>query len=99
MCCLAVANDGFAVLVDDEGAEMGRWRLPGACFSSPAVVDAGVVVGCRDNSLYCLRLSAARSASSRSSGRHCVGFFCAALELSEHTSVSAFQPQMDARER
>uniref|UniRef100_A0A914W2S5 AMP-dependent synthetase/ligase domain-containing protein n=1 Tax=Plectus sambesii TaxID=2011161 RepID=A0A914W2S5_9BILA len=67
LCCVAIARDGVGVLLNENGVEMGEFRLPGACFSSPVVVDGGVVVGCRDNNLYYLKLhSLSKSAPSLS---------------------------------
>ena len=48
---------GEVVLLNqEEGEEMGRFRLSGEVFSSPLLLGNKLVVGCRDNYLYCLNI-------------------------------------------
>ena len=49
---------GDVVLLNSQkmGLEMGRLRLGGEVFSSPLLLGNRLVVGCRDNYLYCLNI-------------------------------------------
>ena len=40
-----------------DGSTLGHLRLPGDVFSSPVVVGSEVVVGCRDDNVYCMQIS------------------------------------------
>ena len=51
-------TQGDVVLLNSKkmGLEMGRLKLGGEVFSSPLLVGNRLVVGCRDNYLYCLNI-------------------------------------------
>ena len=51
------------------GAPLGTTRLPGAVFSSAALCAGRVVVGCRDDFLYCLALRTQRSTAAATADR------------------------------
>ena len=51
------------------GAPLGTTRLPGAVFSSAALCAGRVVVGCRDDFLYCLALRAQPSTMAAATDR------------------------------
>ena len=50
-------TQGEVVLLNkDKGEEMGRFTLSGEVFSSPLLLGNKLVVGCRDDFLYCLNI-------------------------------------------
>lgn len=52
------STDGILFILDLEtGAELCRVKLPGDIFSSPVVVEDQLVVGCRDNLVYCYKIN------------------------------------------
>ena len=54
-CVCACSTSGHVYLLDaQKGDIMGSMRLPGEVFSSPAVVDNLILVGCRDDNVYCI---------------------------------------------
>lgn len=54
---VAVGTDGTLHLIDaEEGKPSSSYRFEGDVFSSPVAFNNRVVVGCRDNFLYCLAL-------------------------------------------
>jgi len=55
---LAVCTTGGDVVLlnQEKGEEMGRFKLSGEVFSSPLLLGNKLVVGCRDNYLYCLNI-------------------------------------------
>jgi len=51
------STQGEVILLNQKmGEEMGRFRLSGEVFSSPLLLGNKLVVGCRDNFLYCLNV-------------------------------------------
>lgn len=53
-----VATNGVVFIVNTRtGAKLGHVKLPGEVFSSPVVVGNHLVVGCRDNCVYCYTLT------------------------------------------
>jgi acyl-CoA synthetase len=44
-------------LEPETGMIAGSIRIPGMVFSSPAVYGSYVVIGCRDNNVYCIEIS------------------------------------------
>ena len=51
----ASSSSGCVYLLDFwTGSECGSLQLPWEVFSSPAVVDNLILVGCRDNNVYCI---------------------------------------------
>ena len=58
LSCVCVASrSGVVYLLDGGcGQELASLRLPGAVFSSPVAVGNHVVLGCRDNSVYCVKI-------------------------------------------
>jgi len=55
-CVIAVSIDGTVLCLDMQHGDMiKKYCLPGEVFSSPVMLaDGRVIVGCRDNYLYCL---------------------------------------------
>lgn len=53
LCVCAVSGQVY-VLHASSGALLGHMDLPGQVYSSPVLVDGLLVVGCRDNNLYCM---------------------------------------------
>lgn len=55
---LAVAStDGRVWILNAKtGSVEGTWKLPGEVFSSPVVWGTILIVGCRNNYVYCLDL-------------------------------------------
>ena len=56
VCCCAINGD---VCIADlvTGKIIGRTQLPGEIFSSPVIVGDRIVVGCRDDNVYCIEIS------------------------------------------
>ena len=55
-CCCTINGD--VCIVDlVTGKIMGRTQLPGEIFSSPVVIGERIVVGCRDDNVYCLEIN------------------------------------------
>lgn len=54
-CICACTTSGQVHLLDiHTGAVLGSIKLPGEVFSSPVVVDNHLLVGCRDDCVYCI---------------------------------------------
>ena len=54
-CVCACTTSGQVYILDAlKGCILGSVRLPGEVFSSPVVVDNLIVVGCRDDCVYCI---------------------------------------------
>ena len=54
-CVCACSTSGHVYLLDaQKGDILGSMRLPGEVFSSPAVVENLILVGCRDDNVYCI---------------------------------------------
>ena len=55
---LAICTSGFIYLLRLSSGEcVMSCQLPGEIFSSPVLVDNDILVGCRDNFLYCLTVN------------------------------------------
>lgn len=52
--CVASSAGVVYILDSTTGSVSGSLKLPGQVFSSPAMSDNLIVVGCRDNYLYCI---------------------------------------------
>ncbi|KAM8874194.1 beta-alanine-activating enzyme isoform 2-T2 [Spinachia spinachia] len=54
------STDGTVWILDVQrgGRALARFRLPGELFSTPAVHGRSLVVGCRDDRVYCLNVTA-----------------------------------------
>lgn len=56
--CVVTSKDGTITVIGLEtGRMVGSFKLPWEVFSSPVVIGNLLVVGCRDNSVYCLNVS------------------------------------------
>jgi acyl-CoA synthetase len=56
-------TNGTILLVDrNTGDRLGRFRVEGEVFSTPAIWNRRVFVGCRDNNLYCLSCESPKKA-------------------------------------
>lgn len=54
-CVCACTTSGLVYLLDiHNGGVLSSIRLPGEVFSSPVVVDNHILVGCRDDCIYCI---------------------------------------------
>lgn len=53
------STDGTVWILDAGrgGRALARFRLPGELFSTPAVHGRSLVVGCRDDRVYCLNVT------------------------------------------
>ena len=52
------SSKGTLYLVNPvDGSLLSHFTLPGESFSSPVVVGSKVIIGCRDNKVYCLETS------------------------------------------
>jgi hypothetical protein len=55
---VCASTDGtISILCSNSGNILGSIRLPGEVFSSPVVIGDQLVVGCRDDFVYCYKLS------------------------------------------
>ena len=58
-CVSVTTTCGMLYTLDASSGEvLQKLRLPGQVFSSPVCVDGCIVIGCRDNYVYCLDLCA-----------------------------------------
>ncbi|XP_021339198.1 acyl-CoA synthetase family member 4-like isoform X2 [Mizuhopecten yessoensis] len=57
LCVVATTTGSIHVVDRCVGEEVGVVRLPGEVFSSPVVCGRNIVVGCRDNYVYCLSIT------------------------------------------
>ncbi|KAM9831351.1 beta-alanine-activating enzyme [Neosynchiropus ocellatus] len=57
LVCVASTDGTLYVLDCEDGRMLTSHRLPGELFSSPVVYDGHVVIGCRNDYVYCLKLS------------------------------------------
>ncbi|XP_062613897.1 beta-alanine-activating enzyme-like [Saccostrea cucullata] len=56
--CVVTSKDGNITIIDtDKGQEVNSVKLPGEVFSSPVVVGGLLIVGCRDNNVYCFDIT------------------------------------------
>lgn len=54
-CVCVCTTSGQVYLLDvHTGEVLGSVRLPGEVFSSPVVVDSHILIGCRDDCIYCI---------------------------------------------
>ena len=52
------STDGTVWILDgQDGRMLASFTLPGELFSSPVVYESSLVVGCRNDFVYCLKLS------------------------------------------
>ena len=59
-CVCACSTAGFIYVVElFSGTIVGSHELPWDIFSSPVVVDSCIVVGCRDDHVYCIEIDLA----------------------------------------
>ena len=56
VCCSSVRGSVYLLDLSD-GSQLGHLRLPGDVFSSPVAVGSEIVVGCRDDNVYCIQVS------------------------------------------
>ena len=54
LMCVCSCKGTVCLVHPLKGEVIGSMRLPGEVFSSPAIVNDRIVVGCRDESVYCL---------------------------------------------
>ena len=54
--CVCTVSGQVCLLHPSSGALLGRLVLPGQVYSSPVLVEGVLVVGCRDNNLYCIEV-------------------------------------------
>ena len=67
LVCAASSDGILHAFRAGDGMPLGRQRLPSAIFSSPAIVASRVVVGCRDNNMWCFLLQNQRKTGDMSS--------------------------------
>lgn len=56
ICCCCTVNGNMFVLDLATGEVLATQKLPGEIFSSPLILANRIVLGCRDNNVYCLKL-------------------------------------------
>ena len=55
--CVVPSKDGKMTVIDmNTGREVSSVQLPMEVFSSPVVIGNLLIVGCRDNNVYCLNI-------------------------------------------
>lgn len=59
LCVIATTTGSVHVFDMRLGHELGMCKLPGEVFSSPVVCGRNIVIGCRDDFVYCLRINPA----------------------------------------
>lgn len=57
ICCCCTVNGNVFVLNVVTGEILATVKLPGEIFSSPLILADRIIVGCRDNNVYCLKLN------------------------------------------
>lgn len=57
LVCVASTDGTLYVLDCRDGRRLASLRLPGELFSSAVVHDGSVVIGCRDDYVYCLKIA------------------------------------------
>lgn len=56
--CVVTSKDGTITVIETgTGRTVGSFKLPWEVFSSPVVIGHLLVVGCRDNNVYCINVS------------------------------------------
>lgn len=55
-CFVVVSTNGDVFVLDCEGICAAKYSLPGEVYSSPVVINNRIMVGCRNDSLYCLQV-------------------------------------------
>lgn len=61
-CICACSTGGYVyVLCAGCGRVLGSLKLPWDIFSSPVAIDNNIVVGCRDNNVYCIEINISES--------------------------------------
>ena len=56
LICVCSCNGVVYLIAPHDGTVIESLKLPGEVFSSPTIVNDRVVVGCRDESVYCLHI-------------------------------------------
>ena len=57
ICCCCTVNGNVFILDLAMGRTLTTIKLPGEIFSSPVIVGDRIVIGCRDNNVYCLKVN------------------------------------------
>lgn len=57
ICCCCTVNGNVFIVDLSTGRILATIKLPGKIFSSPLIIGDQVVIGCRDNSVYCLKIN------------------------------------------
>jgi len=58
ICCCCTVNGNVFIVDLTTGRTLAITKLLGEIFSSPLIIGDRIVIGCRDNSLYCLKINA-----------------------------------------
>lgn len=57
MLLAAASTDGKLWILESQSGQLQSvYELPGEVFSSPVVLESMLIIGCRDNYVYCLDL-------------------------------------------
>ena len=57
-CVVIASTDGRLCVLDNrDGQLLSSYTLPGQVFSSPVISNTLIIVGCRDNFVYCLEIT------------------------------------------
>ena len=57
ICCCCTVNGNLFILDLATGRTLTTMKLPGEIFSSPLIIGDRIVIGCRDNNVYCLKVN------------------------------------------
>ena len=57
ICCCCTVNGNVFIVDLSTGRILATTKLPGEIFSSPLIIGDRVVIGCRDNNVYCLKIN------------------------------------------
>ena len=57
ICCCCTVNGNVFILDVATGRTLATTKLPGEIFSSPLIVGDRIIMGCRDNYVYCLKIN------------------------------------------
>ena len=58
VCCCCTVNGSVFIVDVCTGRILSTTKLPGEIFSSPLIFGNRIVIGCRDNNVYCLKIIA-----------------------------------------
>lgn len=57
ICCCCTVNGNVFIMDMTTGEILATTKLSGEIFSSPLIIGDRIVMGCRDNNIYCLKVN------------------------------------------